>query len=170
LQEKGNLCDNALFTVFTLDGGYAEYTVAYEQYCFPLNATYANSQSAPLLCAGLIGYRPYSMIDDNAENIGIYGFGAAAHILAHVVVYQHKKIFAFTRDRDITAQQFALSLGTALGWRFIQTFTRKIRCCYHFCSYRKPCSKTLQDIDKGGIVVCGGIHMSNIPTFNYDIL
>jgi propanol-preferring alcohol dehydrogenase len=100
LQGKENLCDNALFTGYTIDGGYAEYTVAYGQYCFPLHKMYANASGAPLLCAGLIGYRSYNMIDKNAETIGIYGFGAAAHLITQAAIFQHKKIYAFTRDGD----------------------------------------------------------------------
>ena len=90
---KENLCENALFTGYTLDGGYAEYTVAYEKYCFPLSEEYANASGAPLLCAGLIGYRSYSMIGDHVTNLGIYGFGAAAHILIQLAIHQNKKIF-----------------------------------------------------------------------------
>jgi propanol-preferring alcohol dehydrogenase len=94
---KRNLCGNALFTGYTINGGYAEYTVAYEQYCFRLNRKYANAQGAPLLCAGLIGYRSYSMIDKHAENIGIYGFGAAAHLITQGAIYQHNSIKRYMR-------------------------------------------------------------------------
>lgn len=170
LKGKENLCENALFTGYTIDGGYAEYTIAYEAYCFPLHAMYANATGAPLMCAGLIGYRSYSMIDDNAENIGIYGFGGAAHILTQVAVYQHKKIYAFTRDGDVNAQQFALSLGAVWAGDSSTSSPVKLDAAIIFASVGSLVPKALQDVDKGGIVVCGGIHMSDIPAFNYDIL
>ncbi len=170
LKGKENLCENALFTGYTIDGGYAEYTIAYEAYCFPLHAMYANATGAPLMCAGLIGYRSYSMIDDNAENIGIYGFGGAAHILTQVAIYQHKKIYAFTRDGDISAQQFALSLGAVWAGDSSMPSPVKLDAAIIFAPVGSLVPKALQDVDKGGIVVCGGIHMSDIPAFNYDIL
>jgi propanol-preferring alcohol dehydrogenase len=111
LKGKDNLCENALFTGYTINGGYAEYTVAYEKYCFPLAEQYANASGSPLLCAGLIGYRSYNMIGQNVINLGIYGFGAAAHILIQLAIYQGKKIYAFTRDGDLEAQSFELNLG-----------------------------------------------------------
>ena len=170
LQGKENLCNNALFTGYTIDGGYAEYTVAYDQYCFPLNKMYANASGAPLLCAGLIGYRSYSMIDDTAENIGIYGFGAAAHLITQAAIYQHKKIYAFTRDGDVTAQQFALSLGAAWAGDSTTSSPVKLDAAIIFAPVGSLVPKALQDVDKGGKVVCGGIHMSDIPSFKYDIL
>ena len=111
MRGQENLCDLAGFTGYTIDGGYAEYMVANEQYCFPLSALYANASGAPLLCAGLIGYRSYNMIAADAMNIGIYGFGVAAHILLQVAIFQGKKVVAFTRDGDLAAQEFALQLG-----------------------------------------------------------
>ena len=170
LRGKENLCENALFTGYTIDGGYAEYTVAYEQYCFLLDEKYANASGAPLLCAGLIGYRSYSMIDKNAENIGIYGFGAAAHLITQAAIYQHKKIYAFTRDGDITAQQFALSLGAVWAGDSSKPAPVKLDAAIIFAPVGSLVPKALRDVDKGGIVVCGGIHMSDIPSFNYDIL
>jgi propanol-preferring alcohol dehydrogenase len=170
LQGKENLCDNALFTGYTMNGGYAEYTVAYEQYCFPLNSMYANASGAPLLCAGLIGYRSYSMIDSTAENIGIYGFGAAAHILTQVAIYQHKKIYAFTRDGDVAAQQFALKLGAEWAGDSSRQSPAKLDAAIIFAPVGSLVPKALSDVDKGGTVVCGGIHMSDIPSFSYDIL
>src|SRR5437762_5586130 len=106
-----NLCENALFTGYTIDGGYAEYTVAHEKYCFPLSEKYANASGSPLMCAGLIGYRSYTMIGEHVTNLGIYGFGAAAHILIQLAIFQGKKIFAFTREGDANAQTFARKLG-----------------------------------------------------------
>lgn len=170
LQRKENLCDNALFTGYTIDGGYAEYTVAYEQYCFSLNEMYANASGAPLLCAGLIGYRSYSMIDNAAETIGIYGFGAAAHLITQAAIYQHKKIYAFTRDGDVQAQQFALKLGAVWAGDSSKPSPLKLDAAIIFAPVGSLVPKALQDVAKGGIVVCGGIHMSNIPSFSYDIL
>jgi len=170
LQGKENLCDNALFTGYTIDGGYAEYTVAYEQYCFPLDKAYANASGAPLLCAGLIGYRSYNMINSAAENIGIYGFGAAAHIIAQAAIYQHKKIYAFTRDGDISAQQFALRLGAVWAGNSSETSPVKLDGAIIFAPSGGLVPKALKEVDKGGVVVCGGIHMSDIPSFPYDIL
>jgi propanol-preferring alcohol dehydrogenase len=170
LKGKENLCENALFTGYTIDGGYAEYTVAYENYCFPLNEMYANAAGAPLLCAGLIGYRSYSMIDANAKTIGIYGFGAAAHLITQAAIYQHKEIYAFTRDGDVQAQQFALSLGAGWAGDSSKPSPVKLDAAIIFAPVGSLVPKALQDIDKGGIVVCGGIHMSDIPSFNYDIL
>jgi propanol-preferring alcohol dehydrogenase len=170
LQGKENLCDNALFTGYTIDGGYAEYTVAYEQYCFPLDKTYANASGAPLLCAGLIGYRSYNMISGAAENIGIYGFGAAAHIIAQAAIYEHKKIYAFTRDGDVTAQQFALELGVVWAGNSSEPSPVKLDGAIIFAPAGGLVPKALKDVDKGGVIVCGGIHMSDIPSFPYDIL
>lgn len=170
LQGKENLCENALFTGYTINGGYAEYTVANEQYCFPLDKKYANASGAPLLCAGLIGYRSYSMIDKAAETIGIYGFGAAAHLIAQAAVFQHKKIYAFTRDGDLNAQQFALQLGAEWAGDSSKPSPVKLDAAIIFAPVGNLIPKALQDIDKGGKVVCGGIHMSDIPSFSYDIL
>jgi alcohol dehydrogenase, propanol-preferring len=165
-----NLCDLACFTGYTIDGGYAEYTLANEHYCFPLSETYANASGAPLLCAGLIGYRSYNMIAADAVNIGIYGFGAAAHILLQVANFQGKKIFAFTRDGDLEAQQFALQLGATWAGDSSLPSPVKLDAAVIFAPVGSLVPKALQDLDKGGIVVCGGIHMSDIPTFPYNIL
>ena len=169
LQGKENLCDNALFTGYTMDGGYAECMVAYGQYCFQLDKMYANAQGAPLLCTGLIGYRSYSMIDEYAENIGIYGFGAAAHLITQAAIYQHKKFYAFTRDGDKQAQQFALSLGAAWAGDSSTPSPVKLDAAIIFAPVGNLVPKALKDVDKGGTVVCGGIHMSDIPSFSYDI-
>ncbi|QEC70085.1 zinc-dependent alcohol dehydrogenase family protein [Panacibacter ginsenosidivorans] len=170
LNEQENLCDKAGFTGYTIDGGYAEYTVADEKYCFPLPSLYGNASGAPLLCAGLIGYRSYNMINKHAINIGIYGFGAAAHILIQVAKYQHKKIFAFTREGDTKARQFALQLGAAWAGDSLQTTPEKLDAAIIFAPVGSLVPKALQDVDKGGMVVCGGIHMSDIPSFPYRIL
>jgi propanol-preferring alcohol dehydrogenase len=153
LKGQENLCAQAGFTGYTIDGGYAEYTVADHRYCFLLPPQYANAQSAPLLCAGLIGYRSYGMTGEQAEKIGIYGFGAAAHILIQLAISQGKKIFAFTRPGD-SGQPAPEPLDAAII----------------FAPAGELVPKALQDIDKGGIVVCGGIHMSDIPSFPYKWL
>jgi len=170
LRGQENLCSNAVFTGYTIDGGYAEYAMAHEQYCFPLPVTYANANGAPLLCGGLIGYRSYSMIPADALNIGIYGFGAAAHILIQVAIYHGKKIFAFTRDGDKVAQMFALQLGAGWAGGSSQSPPEKLDAAIIFAPVGGLVPKALQDVDKGGTVICGGIHMSDIPSFPYHIL
>lgn len=168
--EKENLCQNALFTGYTINGGYAEFTVAHEKYCFPLHAQYANASGSPLLCAGLIGYRSYTMIGDHVVNLGIYGFGAAAHILIQLALFQGKRIFAFTRQGDADAQAFALRLGATWAGDSSQTPPEKLDAAIIFAPVGSLVPKALLDVDKGGIVVCGGIHMSDIPSFPYNIL
>ncbi len=170
LRDQENLCINAGFTGSSIDGGYAEYTAADSKYCFPLSDRYANASGAPLLCAGLIGYRSYSMIGKHAVNIGIYGFGAAAHILIQIAIFQGKKIFAFTRDGDKDAQEFALQLGAAWAGNSSQSPPDKLDAAIIFAPVGSLVPKALQDVDRGGIVVCAGIHMSEIPSFSYDIL
>ena len=167
---KENLCENALFTGYTIDGGYAEYTVAYEKYCFPFSEGYANASGTPLLCAGLIGYRSYSMIGDHVTNLGIYGFGAAAHILIQLAIYQNKKIFAFTREGDKDAKTFALNLGAVWAGDSAQSPPEKLDAAIIFAPVGNLVPQALINLDKGGIVVCGGIHMSDIPSFPYKIL
>jgi alcohol dehydrogenase, propanol-preferring len=168
--EKENLCENALFTGYTIDGGYAEYTVAHEKYCFPIASQYANASGSPLLCAGLIGYRSYSMIGDHVTKLGIYGFGAAAHILIQLAIYQGKKIYAFTREGDKEAQSFALKLGASWAGSSSQSPHEKLDGAIIFAPVGNLIPKALMDVDKGGVIVCGGIHMSDIPSFPYKIL
>jgi propanol-preferring alcohol dehydrogenase len=170
LNNQENLCDNAGFTGYTIDGGYAEYTVANEQYCFPLSSLYGNASGAPLLCAGLIGYRSYTMINNNAINIGIYGFGAAAHILIQVARFQKKNIYAFTRDGDIEAQNFALKMGAVWAGNSSEEPPEKLDAAIIFAPVGSLIPKALNDVNKGGVVICGGIHMSDIPSFPYNIL
>jgi alcohol dehydrogenase, propanol-preferring len=170
LMGKENLCENAGFTGYTMDGGYAEYTVAYEQYCFPLSARYANAAGAPLLCAGLIGYRSYNMAGRQSERIGLYGFGAAAHILIQVAVHQGKKVYAFTKNGDRTTQDFALKMGAVWAGDSNQTPPEKLDAAIIFAPAGDLVPKALLDTDKGGVVVCGGIHMSDIPSFPYSSL
>jgi propanol-preferring alcohol dehydrogenase len=170
LKNKENLCEKALFTGYTLDGGYAEYTTADERYCFPIHVAEANPEMAPLLCAGLIGYRSYKMIGDAVEHLGIYGFGAAAHIIIQLAVYQGKKVYAFTRPGDTKTQQFALVLGAQWAGDASQPPPRKLDAAIIFAPAGNLVPKALLDVDKGGVVVCGGIHMSDIPSFPYKIL
>ena len=164
-----NLCDNALFTGYTIDGGFAEFTVAHEKYCFPVANIFANPSGSPLLCAGLIGYRSYSMIDQDAKNIGIYGFGAAAHILIQVAIYQGKKIYAFTRDGDSLSQEFAMKLGAVWAGDSSKPSPVKLDASIIFAPVGSLVPKALEDSDKGSTIVCGGIHMSDIPGFPYHI-
>jgi propanol-preferring alcohol dehydrogenase len=167
---KENLCDRPLFTGYTIDGGYAEYTVADRRYCFPLPESYSNSNAAPLLCAGLIGYRSYRMAPDHAERIGIYGFGGAAHIVAQVAVYQGKQVFAFTRPGDKEAQQFARRLGAVWVGDSTEMPPEPLDAAIIFAPVGSLLPAALRATIKGGIVICGGIHMSDIPSFPYQLL
>jgi len=169
-REQENLCENALFTGYTMDGGYAEYTVAFEDFCFPLPVMYGNPSGAPLLCAGLIGYRSYTMIGPNADHIGIYGFGAAAHILIQVALHQGKKIYAFTRDGDTDAQKFAKELGATWAGDSTVAPPELMDAAIIFAPVGSLVPKALKDLNKGGSVICGGIHMSDIPSFPYELL
>jgi alcohol dehydrogenase, propanol-preferring len=166
---RENLCDNPRFTGYQIDGGYAEYTVADERYCFPLPAAYGDAEAAPLLCAGLIGYRSLLMTG-SAERLGIYGFGAAAHIIAQVVVHQGRRLFAFTRPGDSQAQQFALELGATWAGSSEVLPPEQLDAAILFAPVGSLVAAALRATCKGGIVVCGGIHMSAIPSFPYDLL
>lgn len=164
-----NLCDQAEFTGYTLDGGYAEYAVADAQFCFPLPEDYPDLQVAPLLCAGLIGYRSYRMTGD-AEKIGFYGFGAAAHILIQVARHQGRQVYAFTRPGDTSAQEFARKLGAVWAGGSDQAPPELLDAAIIFAPVGALVPAALKAIRKGGNVVCAGIHMSEIPAFPYDIL
>ncbi|MGH7928481.1 MAG: zinc-dependent alcohol dehydrogenase family protein [Candidatus Binatia bacterium] len=166
---RENLCDKAKFTGYTLDGGYAEYTVADQRFCFPVPTSYSDAEAAPLLCAGLIGYR--SLVKAGAgKRLGIYGFGAAAHIVAQVARYQKREIYAFTRAGDEQAQRFALNLGVAWAGASGETPPKKLDAGIIFAPVGELVPHALRAVGKGGIVVCGGIHMSDIPSFPYSIL
>jgi propanol-preferring alcohol dehydrogenase len=167
---KENLCENAKFNGYTLDGGYAQYTVAFSKYCFKLSEEYHNAGSAPLLCAGLIGFRSYRMLDPKAQNIGMYGFGAAAHILIQIARSQDKKVFVFTRDGDNKSQSFARELGAHWVGSSSDDPPEKLDAAIIFAPAGELVPKALKDLDKGGEVICGGIHMSPIPAFPYDLL
>lgn len=169
LSGKENLCTLAGFTGYTIDGGFTEYTVADYRYCFSLPSLFANASGAPLLCAGLIGFRSYQMVAA-AKKIGIYGFGAAAHILIQIAVAQRKQIFAFTRKADTNAQQFALKLNAKWAGNSSQPSPVPLDAAIIFAPAGELIPKALQDVDKGGMVVCGGIHMSDIPSFPYRLL
>jgi alcohol dehydrogenase, propanol-preferring len=169
LNGKENLCDQAKFTGYTLDGGYAEFTVADERFCFPIPDFYSDAEAAPLLCAGLIGYRSLAKTG-NGKRLGIYGFGAAAHIIAQVAKYQQREIYAFTRSGDQRAQEFALSLGAVWAGDSDQLPPKKLDAAIIFAPVGSLIPQALRAVGKGGTVVCGGIHMSDIPSFPYSIL
>ncbi|MFB2977416.1 zinc-dependent alcohol dehydrogenase family protein [Microseira sp. BLCC-F43] len=166
---RENLCDNAEFTGYQIDGGYAEYTVADEQFCFPIPPDYPDLQAAPLLCAGLIGYRSYRMTGD-AERLGFYGFGAAAHILIQVAKYEGRQVYAFTRDGDIEGQEFAKKLGAVWAGGSEELPPEPLDAAIIFAPVGKLVPAALKAVAKGGVVVCAGIHMSDIPSFPYEIL
>ena len=169
LAGKENLCDRALFTGYDLNGGYAQYTVADENFCFPIPQGFPDLQAAPLLCAGLIGYRSYRMTED-AVKIGFYGFGAAAHILIQVANYHRKQVYAFTRSGDTQGQQFALNLGAVWAGGSDELPPEPLDAAIIFAPVGKLVPAALKAVAKGGIVVCAGIHMSDIPSFPYQIL
>jgi propanol-preferring alcohol dehydrogenase len=166
---RENLCDRARFTGFHVDGGYAEYAVADERYCFALPAAYSDAEAAPLLCAGLIGYRALTMAGD-ARRIGIYGYGAAAHIVAQVARFQGRSIFAFTRPGDIEGQQFACSLGAHWAGSSQEAPPEPLDAAIIFAPVGALVPLALKATVKGGVVVCAGIHMSDIPAFPYELL
>lgn len=169
LRGQENLCQNARFTGYQIDGGYAEYTVADARYCFRIPDGYSDLEAAPLLCAGLIGYRALKMTG-NAERVGIYGFGAAAHIAAQILHYQGRKLFAFTRPGDAAAQEFAGRMGAAWAGSSDTIPPEELDAAIIFAPVGALVPTALRAVCPGGIVVCGGIHMSDIPTFPYDIL
>jgi propanol-preferring alcohol dehydrogenase len=164
-----NLCDQARFTGYTIDGGYAEYTVADQRFCFPIPDSYSDAEAAPLLCAGLIGYR--SLVKaGNGKRLGIYGFGAAAHIIAQVAKHQNRELYAFTRPGDEEAEKFALGLGAVWAGGSNELPPTELDAAIIFAPAGELLPQALRAVGKGGIVVCGGIHMSDIPSFPYDIL
>ena len=164
-----NLCERAQFTGYHIDGGYADHVVADMRYCFPIPDAYSDEAAAPLLCAGLIGYRCLRMAGD-AKILGIYGFGAAAHILAQVARYQGRKVYAFTRDDDAAAQAFALRMGAAWAGGSSQLPPEPMDAAILFAPVGALVPAALRAVRPGGIVVCGGIHMSDIPSFPYHLL
>ena len=168
-QGHENLCDDAVYTGCQINGGFAEYTLADARYCFALPDNYSDLQVAPLLCAGLIGYRAYRMAG-NAEHIGLYGFGAAAHILLQVALSQGKTVSAFTRDGDIEAQQFARKLGAHWSGDSHHMPKQPLDAAIIFAPVGELVPLALRAVGKGGRVICAGIHMSDIPSFPYRLL
>ena len=168
-----NLCDAAKFTGYQLDGGYCEYTLADHRYCIPLDHQIDAAKYAPLLCAGLIGYRSYKLakfLNKDLRNIGLLGFGAAAHILTQILVNQGKAIYAFTRPDDIASQKFAKNLGVAWAGSSETQPPDMLDAAIIFAPVGRLVPQALKFVRKGGVVVCGGIHMSNIPQFPYELL
>jgi alcohol dehydrogenase, propanol-preferring len=166
---RENLCDHARFTGYDRDGGYAELTVADERFCFPLPDGYPDLQAAPLLCAGLIGYRALRLAGDG-ERLGIYGFGAAAHIVCQVARHEGRRVFAFTRVDDTASQAFALELGAEWAGDALGPPPEELDAALIFAPAGELLPAALRATAKGGVVVCGGIHMSDIPSFPYELL
>jgi len=167
--DRENLCDAPLFTGYTRDGGYATHAIADERYCFPLPEGLGDTEAAPLLCAGLIGWRSYRMAGDGPA-LGLYGFGAAAHILAQVATWQGRRVYAFTRAGDTAAQNFARSLGACWAGSAEEAPPERLDAAIIFAPVGALVPAALRVVKKGGRVVCGGIHMSDIPSFPYAIL
>jgi len=166
---RENLCDRARFTGYQLDGGYAELAAADERFCFPIPEDYPDLQAAPLLCAGLIGYRSLRLAGDG-ERLGLYGFGASAHIVAQVARYEGRRVFAFTRAGDEAAQAFARELGAEWAGAAEQRPPDELDAAIVFAPVGELVLAALAATAKGGTVVCAGIHMSDIPSFPYDLL
>ncbi|MGE0153294.1 MAG: zinc-dependent alcohol dehydrogenase family protein [Reyranellaceae bacterium] len=166
---RENLCPQARFTGYQLDGGYAEYAVADQRYCFPIPDAYGDAEAAPLLCAGLIGYRAFAKAGEG-RRIGIYGFGAAAHIVAQIAVHDGRSVFAFTRAGDEAAQDFARSLGAIWAGSSEEAPPERLDAALIFAPVGALVPAALRALRPGGRVVCAGIHMSPIPSFPYDIL
>ena len=166
---KENLCDAARFTGYDVDGGFAEETVADERYCFPIPDGYPDTQAAPLLCAGLIGYRAYAFVGD-ARRVGLYGFGAAAHIICQVAHSEGRRIFAFTRPGDADGQSFARDLGAEWAGGSDERPPEELDAAILFAPAGELVPIALAAVVKGGTVVCAGIHMSEIPAFPYELL
>jgi propanol-preferring alcohol dehydrogenase len=167
--ERENLCDNARFTGYQIDGGYAEYALADARFCFPIEGAYGDAEAAPLLCAGLIGWRSLKIAGDG-ERLGIYGFGAAAHIVAQVASHQGRRVYAFTRAGDTKAQEFARELGAAWAGGSEERPPEELHAAIVFAPVGALIPAALRATAKGGTVVAGGIHMSDIPSFPYAIL
>jgi alcohol dehydrogenase, propanol-preferring len=166
---RENLCDNARFTGYQLDGGYAEYSVADERFCFPLPEGYSDVEAAPLLCAGLIGYRSLRLAGE-AERLGLYGFGSSAHIVAQVARHQGRRVYAFTRPGDEEGQRFARELGVEWAGGSDDRPPEELDAAIVFAPVGALVPVALGALAKGGVVVCAGIHMSDIPTFPYELL
>ncbi|MEA2352332.1 MAG: alcohol dehydrogenase, propanol-preferring [Thermoleophilaceae bacterium] len=166
---RENLCDRARFTGYDLDGGYAEYAVADERFAFPVPAGYPDAQAAPLLCAGLIGHRALAMAGD-ADRLGLYGFGAAAHIVAQVARHEGRRVFAFVREGDDEGRKFALEMGAEWAGESDARPPEELDAAIIFAPAGELVPAALRVLAKGGTVVCAGIHMSDIPSFPYELL
>jgi len=170
LRGQENLCDNLKCTGYTLDGGFAEYAVADERFCFPLPPVYTDIEVAPLLCAGLIGYRTYRMAGEHVERLGIYGFGAAGHIIAQLANFEGKRVFAFTRPGDVETQSFARHLGAYWAGGSDESPPELPDAALVLAPVGALMVTALKAVAKGGVVVSGGIHMTDIPSFPYHLL
>jgi alcohol dehydrogenase, propanol-preferring len=169
LSGRENLCENARFTGYQLDGGYAEYAVADARFCFPIPEGFSGLQAAPLLCAGLIGHRSLRFAGDG-ERLGLYGFGASAHIVAQVAAHEGRRVFAFTRSHDDEAQEFARELGAEWAGSSEEAPPEELDAAIIFAPVGALVPAALRAVARGGRVVCAGIHMSDIPSFPYEIL
>jgi propanol-preferring alcohol dehydrogenase len=169
LSARENLCDRPTFTGYTRDGGYAEFAVADERFCFPLPGGYTDADSAPLMCAGLIGYRSLVMAGE-ARRLGIYGFGAAAHLISQIAQFQGRKIYAFTRPGDTQAQKFARELGAHWAGGSDELPPEQLEAAIIYAPIGSLVPAALAASAKGSTIVCAGIHMSDIPQFSYDLL
>jgi propanol-preferring alcohol dehydrogenase len=166
---RENLCERARFTGCHLDGGYAEYVIADERYCLPIPERYGDVQAAPLLCAGLIGYRCYAKVEQ-AKTIGLYGFGAAAHIIAQIAGFEGRRVFAFVRPGDEPAKKFAMNCGAHWAGASGEAPPEPLDAAILFAPAGELIPIALRAVRKGGSVICGGIHMSDIPSFPYELL
>ena len=169
LSGRENLCDLALFTGYQRNGGFAEYCTANADFCFSIPDDYPATQAAPLLCAGLIGYRSLRKAG-NGKRIGVYGFGAAAHIVTQVALWEGREVYAFTREGDDSGQQFALDMGACWAGSSTELPPVELDSAIIFAPAGELVVTALKAVGKGGVVVCGGIHMSPIPGFSYDLL
>ena len=169
LSGRENLCENARFTGYQIDGGYAEYALADGRFCFSIPESYPDLQAAPLLCAGLIGHRSLRFAGD-AERLGLYGFGASAHIVAQVAAHEGRRVFAFTRPGDEEAQEFARELGAEWAGSSEEAPPEELDAAIIFAPVGALVPAALRAVARGGTVVCAGIHMSDIPSFSYDLL
>ena len=169
LSGRENLCENARFTGYQIDGGYAEYALADGRFCFSIPESFPDLQAAPLLCAGLIGHRSLRFAGD-AERLGLYGFGASAHIVAQVAAHEGRRIFAFTSPHDEEAQEFARELGAEWAGSSEEVPPEELDAAIIFAPVGALVPAALRAVARGGTVVCAGIHMSEIPSFSYDLL
>jgi propanol-preferring alcohol dehydrogenase len=169
LSGRENLCENARFTGYQIDGGYAEYALADTRFCFPIPEGYPDLQAAPLLCAGLIGHRSLRFAGDS-ERLGLYGFGASAHIVAQVAAHEGRRIFAFTRAHDEEAREFARELGAEWAGSSEEAPPEELDAAIIFAPVGAVVPAALRAVARGGTVICAGIHMSDIPSFPYEIL